>query len=58
MNVVVIVLAFYIFFTVLGLNAAKIRGDFLLFMLSGIFLYSPISGPWARPSARRGRPRR
>lgn len=39
LTVVVIVLAFYLFFSVLGLQAAKIRGDFLLFMLSGIFLY-------------------
>ena len=38
-TVVVILLAFYLFFSVLGLKAAKIRGDFLLFMLSGIFLY-------------------
>jgi len=39
LTVVVILLAFYVFFSVLGLKAAKIRGDFLLFMLSGIFLY-------------------
>lgn len=39
MTVVIMVLAFYLLFTVLGLKAAKIRGDFLLFMMSGIFIY-------------------
>ena len=39
MTVVIMVLAFYLLFTVLGLKAAKVRGDFLLFMMSGIFLY-------------------
>lgn len=36
---VVFVLAFYLLFTFLGLRAAKLRGDFLLYILSGIFLY-------------------
>jgi ABC-type polysaccharide/polyol phosphate export permease len=39
LTVVIMVLAFYLFFTVLGLKSAKIRGDFLLFMMSGIFIY-------------------
>jgi ABC-type polysaccharide/polyol phosphate export permease len=39
LTVVIMVLAFYLFFSVLGLKAAKIRGDFLLFMMSGIFIY-------------------
>lgn len=39
MTVVIMVLAFYLLFSVLGLKAAKVRGDFLLFMMSGIFLY-------------------
>ncbi len=39
LTVVVMVMAFYLLFTVLGLKAAKLRGDFLLFMMSGIFLY-------------------
>lgn len=39
LTVVIMVMAFYLFFTVLGLKAAKIRGDFLLFMMSGIFIY-------------------
>ena len=36
---VIIVMAFYVMFSVLGLRGAKLRGDFLLFMMSGIFLY-------------------
>ncbi|MBC7132525.1 MAG: ABC transporter permease [Roseovarius sp.] len=39
LTVVIMVMAFYFLFTVLGLKAAKLRGDFLLFMMSGIFLY-------------------
>ncbi len=36
---VIFVMAFYLIFTVIGLRGAKLRGDFLLYMLSGIFLY-------------------
>ncbi len=36
---VIFVLAFYLLFTFLGLKGAKLRGDFLLYILSGIFLY-------------------
>ncbi len=36
---VIIVMAFYVMFSLLGLRGAKLRGDFLLFMMSGIFLY-------------------
>ncbi len=35
----IFVLAFYVMFTVLGLRSAAIRGDFLLYIMSGIFLY-------------------
>lgn len=39
LTTVIFVMAFYLLFTVLGLKGAKLRGDFLLYMLSGIFLY-------------------
>ena len=39
LTAVLFVLAFYIMFSMLGLKGAKLRGDFLLFMMSGIFLY-------------------
>lgn len=39
MTAVVFVLAFYVMFSILGLRGAKIRGDFLLYMMSGVFLY-------------------
>ncbi|WP_135502652.1 ABC transporter permease [Roseovarius aestuariivivens] len=39
MTAVVFVLAFYVMFTVLGLRGAKLRGDFMLYMMSGVFLY-------------------
>jgi len=39
LTVVIMVVAFYLFFSVLGIKAAKLRGDFLLFMMSGVFLY-------------------
>ncbi|MDQ2090370.1 ABC transporter permease [Marimonas arenosa] len=35
----IMVLAFYVMFSLLGLRGAAIRGDFLLYILSGIFLY-------------------
>jgi ABC-type polysaccharide/polyol phosphate export permease len=39
LQVAIFVLAFYILFTVLGLRSAALRGDFLLYIMSGIFLY-------------------
>lgn len=39
MTAVIMVLAFYLMFKVLGIRGAKLRGDFLLFMMSGIFMY-------------------
>lgn len=39
MQVVMFMLAFYIMFSMLGLRRAAVRGDFLLYLLSGIFLY-------------------
>ena len=32
-------LMFFMIFQVLGLRTAKIRGDFLLYLMSGVFLY-------------------
>ncbi|GAA6200755.1 ABC transporter permease [Aquicoccus sp. SU-CL01552] len=39
LQVVVFVLAFYVMFSVLGLRKSAVRGDFLLYVMSGIFLY-------------------
>jgi len=39
LQAVVFVLAFYVMFSVLGLRGAAIRGDFLIYIMSGIFLY-------------------
>lgn len=39
LTAVIMVMAFYLMFTILGIRGAKLRGDFLLFMMSGIFLY-------------------
>jgi len=39
MQAIVMVAAFYVLFSVLGLRGAKLRGDFLLYVMSGIFLY-------------------
>jgi len=39
MITVLFVLAFYIFFTLLGIKGAALRGDFLLYIMSGIFLF-------------------
>ncbi len=36
---VIFVLAFFFMFSFLGLRGAKLRGDFLLYILSGVFLY-------------------
>ncbi|SFL80013.1 ABC transporter permease [Shimia aestuarii] len=35
----IFVIAFYVMFTVLGLRSAALRGDFLLYLMSGIFLF-------------------
>ena len=34
-----LVIAFFIFFHVLGLRSSPIRGDFILYIMSGIFVY-------------------
>ena len=39
LQAVVLVAAFYVMFTILGLRGAKLRGDFLLYVMSGIFLF-------------------
>lgn len=39
MQTVVFVAAFYMMFSVLGLRGSAIRGDFILYLLSGIFLF-------------------
>jgi len=39
MQTVTLVLVFYFMFSVLGLRGSAVRGDFLLYIMSGIFLY-------------------
>ncbi|MGR3761203.1 ABC transporter permease [Roseobacteraceae bacterium NS-SX3] len=39
LQAILFVLAFYVMFAVLGLRGAAIRGDFLLYVMSGIFLF-------------------
>ncbi len=39
MQTIVLVAAFYVMFSVLGLRGSAIRGDFLLYIMSGIFLF-------------------
>ena len=39
MQTIIFVAAFYLMFTLIGMRGAPIRGDFVLFLLSGIFLF-------------------
>lgn len=39
LTAVMFVLAFFVMFTLLGLRGAALRGDFLLYIMSGIFLF-------------------
>ncbi len=39
LQVAIFVLAFYVMFSILGLRGSALRGDFLLYIMSGIFLY-------------------
>jgi len=39
LQTVIFVMAFYVMFSVLGLRGAAVRGDFLLYIMSGIFLF-------------------
>ena len=39
LQMITFVLAFYVMFWVLGLRSAKLRGDFLIYIMTGIFLY-------------------
>ncbi len=39
LQLITFVLAFYLMFWVLGLRSAQIRGDFLIYIMTGIFLY-------------------
>ncbi|MEO9515943.1 MAG: ABC transporter permease [Paracoccaceae bacterium] len=39
LQVIILVLAFYVMFSLLGLRGAALRGDFLLYIMSGIFLF-------------------
>lgn len=39
LQAIIFVLAFYVMFSVLGLRSAALRGDFLLYLMSGVFLF-------------------
>ena len=39
LQTIIFVMAFYVMFSILGLRGAAIRGDFLLYIMSGIFLF-------------------
>lgn len=39
MQTIILVMAFYVMFSVLGLRGNTVRGDFLLYLMSGIFLF-------------------
>jgi len=39
MQMAIMVLAFYVMFSLLGLRGAALRGDFLVYIMTGIFLY-------------------
>ena len=39
LQAMIFVMAFYVMFSVLGLRGAALRGDFLIYIMSGIFLY-------------------
>lgn len=39
MTTVILVLTFYVMFSVLGMRGSAVRGDFLLYIMSGIFIY-------------------
>lgn len=39
MQTVILVLAFYFMFAILGMRSSAVRGDFLLYIMSGIFLF-------------------
>lgn len=39
LQVVIMVAVFYVMFDILGLRGSALRGDFLLFIMSGIFMY-------------------
>ena len=39
LQVVIFVAVFYVMFTVLGLRGSAVRGDFLLYVMSGVFLF-------------------
>ncbi|QJF49780.1 ABC transporter permease [Roseobacter ponti] len=39
LQAVIFVLAFYVMFSLLGLRGAAVRGDFLLYIMSGVFLF-------------------
>lgn len=39
MMTLIMVMVFYLLFTILGARGAAVRGDFILYLLSGVFLY-------------------
>jgi ABC-type polysaccharide/polyol phosphate export permease len=39
LQLAIMVMAFYLMFSILGLRKTAVRGDFLLYLMSGIFLY-------------------
>ena len=45
-------------YTVLGMRGSPIRGDFLLYMMSGVFLYMTHVKALGAVAGRKARPRR
>ena len=39
MQMIIFVLAFYFMFSILGLRGAVLRGDFMVYIMTGIFLF-------------------
>ena len=39
LQAIIMVFAFYVMFSILGLRSSAVRGDFLLYIMSGIFLF-------------------
>ena len=56
---VLLVVIFYFMFDILGMRGAALRGDFLLYIMSGVFMFmthtKTMGAVWPRP---KGRPRR
>lgn len=58
LQTIIFVMAFYVMFQILGLRGTALRGDFMIYIMTGVFLYMTHSKTLGAVVGSEGRPAR